>query len=139
MEEPAVIQFELDADVPASRVVTLTLPPETPTGPVRLVLAVEHSRGTLPPEWPYCRPPDPLGAEYDAFCGMFSELLAAHRDEYVAVYGGRVVASGPTLDGVSKAVLAAHGDVPAYIAAVHDGFPEIRIGRIDVLDSETPP
>ncbi|HJZ57529.1 MAG TPA: hypothetical protein VKE74_21345 [Gemmataceae bacterium] len=46
-----MVQFELEADVPESRQVTVTLPPEVPTGRARLVLSVEPcagDTGTLP-------------------------------------------------------------------------------------------
>ena len=51
----------------------------------------------------YFRPQDPAeGEEYDAFLRMLPQLRTSHLWEYVAIYGGEVVAGGVHLDPVLR-------------------------------------
>src|SRR5882672_6616877 len=99
-----VIRFTVTTDVPESRQVTVTLPPDVPAGPVQLTVEVRNEpvvvqEQTIDPEIlkkaRHDRPRDPkLAREFDAFEGLLPELLPTHRGQYVAVHNGQVVASG---------------------------------------------
>lgn len=126
---------EVDADVPESRQVTITLPPGVPTGRVRLTVTVAAPDPLpLPPS----RPDNPaLIPEHDAFCRMLPELLDQYLNRYVAVYQGRVVASANSWDAVEQQVRAAHGDVPAYIGVVRRPAPPgvVHSGVFRIIDA----
>jgi hypothetical protein len=111
-----VRMIQVEAEVPESRQVTVTLPPDVPTGRVWLTLTVEGSDvGCVPPY----RPDNPaLIPEHQAFHRMLPELVRTHHGKYVAVYQGRVVASGDRPDRVEQDVQSGYGEVPAYIGLV---------------------
>jgi hypothetical protein len=96
------VTYELVADVPESREITLRLPPDVPVGKVRVSVStpepqpipVELGEDRRPRVFP-TRPTHPkLAAEHDAFQKMLPELLTTHRGVYVAVHDGHVVATG---------------------------------------------
>jgi hypothetical protein len=63
----------------------------------------------------YYRPDDPaVAAEFDSFLAILSQLRESHAGEYVAVRGGRIIASGMYLDQVLKLAKAAVGTEPFY-------------------------
>jgi hypothetical protein len=94
---------------------------------------------TAPPEREatrvkYYRPVDPaVAAEYDSFIVMMPQLRESHPGEYVAVRGGRVIASGNDLDAVLKRARVMIGAAPFYCgwieppggSIVHFGSPSI--------------
>src|SRR4051794_18201364 len=103
---------EVDAVVPESRQVTVTLPPDVPTGPVRLTVTVG---GEPPPPDGYVRPADPAeAAEFDGFLRLLPGLRATHGCHYVAVRDGRVIASGMYLDPVLRLAKSAVGGAAFY-------------------------
>lgn len=93
--------LELELDIPDSRELRVTLPPDAPTGRVRVTVepVPTATRPALPP-----RPLHPkLAREYDAFVALLPQLLTTHRGRYVAVHDGAVIADADS----SVAVLAA--------------------------------
>lgn len=130
--------LQIEADVPESRQVTITLPPEVRPGRVRLTVTMGPAPYAPMPGWPYYRPADPaVAAEYDAFWCLFPTLLVSHKGRYVAVYQGRVIDAGDDLDSVSRRVRARHGAVPVYIVRVCDGSEAVRVGGIRIVPQET--
>lgn len=79
-----------------------------------------HSAATVPHRDP--TPGAKLAREIAAFEALLPDLLTTHRDEFVAVHDGRVVAHGPDRVAVARA---------AYDAC---GYQEILVRRV----SETP-
>jgi hypothetical protein len=71
-----------------------------------------------------------------AFAEMLPSLLAMHRDQYVAVHDGEVVASGPTLVEVALEAYGRVGYVPVYVDLVTDRprelvrIPSPRLARV---------
>src|SRR6266853_2032557 len=100
-----MIELEIPINVPENRQVTLTLPPEVLTGPAKLRVAVDQGESakefvvtfpfdSVPREFP-TRPIHPeLAREFDEFQAMLPELLKTHRGKYVAMWHGKIVASG---------------------------------------------
>jgi hypothetical protein len=104
--------LELEIDVPESRQVTLTLPPDTPVGKVRVsVQPVATS---------------PLGSdgkferERAAFYRLLPELMKTHRGKYVAVHNERVIAEGVEDAAVTADAYARAGYVELYVGEVTD-------------------
>jgi hypothetical protein len=129
---------EIEADVPESRQVTITLPPGVPSGRVRLTVTVADP-GPAPVT--YYRPTDPaVAAQFDAFLRMLPGLRTSHGGHYVAVSGGAVVASGLYLDGVDKLARQAVGpDAAVYHGWVEpSGWTGFRSGKL-VEVREAPP
>lgn len=52
------------------------------------------------------------------FWNMFEELMKTHRDEYVAIYGGQVVASGKDGAEIALAAIKQFGNVPIFVSRV---------------------
>jgi hypothetical protein len=130
--------FEVEVDVPESRQVTVTLPPEVPAGRVRLALSPCGESETT--DATYVRPVDPAeAAAFDSFMKLLPGLRPTHGGLFVAVQGGRVLASGLFLDGVLKLAHAAAGNAAFYCAWVEPvGGYVFRSGLIGVLpDSQT--
>lgn len=63
---------------------------------------------------------EPLRREQRAFLALLPSLLATHRDRYVAVHGGQVIGSGPTLVEVAMDAYRRVGYVPVYVDLVTD-------------------
>ena len=61
--------------------------------------------------------------EHQAFVRMLPGLLTAHRDQFVAVHQGRVVASGHDKIAVALQAYREHGHVPIYVGLVSDRPP----------------
>lgn len=57
-------------------------------------------------------------SERDAFFRMLPELLKSHANEFVAIYGQRVVAQGKTNVEVARDAFRKFGNVPMYIHRV---------------------
>jgi hypothetical protein len=130
--------MEIEADVPESRQVTITLPPDVPSGRVRLTVTVADPG---PAQVTYYRPVDPaVAAEFDAFLQMLPGLRTSHGGHYVAVSGGRIIASGLYLDGVDKLAKQAVGpDAAVYHGWVEpSGWARFRSGKL-VEVREAPP
>ncbi len=120
--------LELEIDVPESRTVTLTLPPEVPIGKVKL---------TVQPQTDVPRPPAGLSEkalrERAAFYRLLPELLKTHRGKVVAIHDEKVIAVGderrPVIDEARKIA----GYVDMYIAPVQDKRPLERVGGLREL------
>ena len=110
--------------VPATRQMTLTLPPDTPVGDEVEVVVRQPTTVTMMPDvvlspdngpkvFP-SRPTHPkLAAEHDAFQQLLPDLLATLRDKYVAVHDGVVVAVADTeIEALNRAVASAPGTIP---------------------------
>jgi hypothetical protein len=129
---------EVEADVPESRQVTITLPPGVPTGRVKLTVTVADPEPSLVT---YHRPEDPaVAAEFDAFMRMLPGLRATHGGHHVAVSGGSVVASGVFLNEVDRMAKQAVGfNAPIYHGWVEPvGWTGFRSGQLIVLGEGSP-
>jgi hypothetical protein len=75
--------------------------------------------------------PTPSGAwegERRAFLRLLPTLMAAHRDQYVAVHRGAVIAHGPDQVEVAQQAYARAGYVTIYVGLVTDEpLPPVRI------------
>jgi hypothetical protein len=131
--------MEVEAEVPESRQVTLTLPAGVPTGRVRLTVTVDApGPDVFPPYWPHRRPADPATAvEYDAFQRMLPELIATHYGQYVAVCQGRLTAAAALPDEARRQAEVTAAGRPVYVGLVlPPGTEVIRIGGIRILDEQ---
>ncbi len=75
-----------------------------------------------------------------AFSELLPSLLAIHRDQYVAVHDGKVVASGPELVELAREAYRLVGYVPVYVGLVSEIVqPPSRIPspRSDVSPSDS--
>lgn len=118
--------LELEIDVPESRTITLTLPPDTPVG--KGTVSVHVPSPPVPPT------ADKFVREKDAFHRLLPELLKTHRGQYVAIHDGQVIAVGderrPVIDEARK--IAGYVDLLVrQVLAVQPieripGFREIR-------------
>ena len=54
---------------------------------------------------------------------MLPDLLVNHRNQYVAVHQGQVVACGPEKISVALQAYREHGHVPIYVGLVSDQSP----------------
>jgi hypothetical protein len=81
--------------------------------------------------------------EQRAFAMMLPSLLATHRDRYVAVHDGKVVAVGTTLVDTALEAYQVVGYVPVYVNLVTDRprlpvripsvrLPENMLGSVDI-------
>jgi hypothetical protein len=61
--------------------------------------------------------------ERRAFVRMLPDLLVTHRDQFVAVHQGQVVASGPDKISVALQAYREHGQIPIYVGLVSDQPP----------------
>ncbi len=92
-----MIQFQTEVEVPESREVTLKLPADTPIGRGRVTVTTAPLEATTH----YYRPADPaVAVEFDGFLRLLLALRPTHGGHFVAVRGGRVIASGVYLDPV---------------------------------------
>ena len=117
--------LELEIDVPESRTVTLTLPPEVPVGRLRL---------TLQP--PADIPPPPKGIsekalrERAAFFRLLPELLKTQRGKVVAIHDEQVVAIGDERRALIEAARKIAGSVDLHVAHVLEKQPMERLPSI---------
>ncbi len=105
--------LELELDIPENRELRVTLPPDAPTGRVRV---------TLSPLGPPAAPPThpKLAREHDTFVAMLPALLATHRGRFVAVHDGRVIADGDSSVAVLTAVERTHPSAFPLVRLVTD-------------------
>jgi hypothetical protein len=125
-----MIEFEID--IPESRQVTFTLPPDAPTGRVSVVVTENNADGA---SVCYYRPTDPVVAsEFDGFLRLLPMLRVMHGGHYVAVRAGQVIASGLYLDAVLKLAKAETGEAPFFCEWVEpaSGY-TFRSGLVEVL------
>lgn len=127
------MSLELELDVPESREVRFTLPPDVPTGRVRVTVAAV--RPGVRPEFPP-RPTHPkLAREHDAFEAMLPELMTRHADKYVAIHDGQVIAEGNSSVAVLSAAEESHPGAYPLVRFVTDQpqpperLPSIRLAR----------
>jgi hypothetical protein len=80
---------------------------------------------TLPaPDLRFAAPDDDKWQrERRAFVQMLPDLLDTHRDQFVAVHQGQVVASGEEKISVALQAYRQHGPVPIYVGLVSDQPP----------------
>lgn len=79
-------------------------------------------------------PDDKLSREKRAFLAMLPELLAKCRNQFVAVYEGRVVGVGDDQIAVAKKAYEEHGYVPILVRRVTEQPPPaVRIPSIRVF------
>ena len=65
--------------------------------------------------------------EYRAFVRLLPELLATHRDQYVAIHNEHVIDSDPDDVALILRVQAKIGYVPIHVGLVTDTQPLVRI------------
>ena len=117
--------LELEIDVPESRQVTLTLPPEVPVGRVKV------SVRSLPDP-----PPPPAGLsekalrERAAFYRLLPELQKTHYGKVVAIHDERVIAVGDERRAVIDEARKIAGYVDMHIASVLEKQPIERLPSI---------
>ena len=113
--------LELELDIPDSRELRVTLPPDAPTGRVKVTLSP-----VAPP--PNHRPTHPkLAREHDAFVAMRPALLAAHRGRYVAIHDGQVIGVGDSSVAVLTAAEKSHpGSFPLVLLVSDQSLPRER-------------
>lgn len=105
--------IELEADIPESREIRLTLPPDTPTGRVRVTVSAVTPAAT-PPTHPK------LAREHDAFRAMLPGLLRDHPGKHVAIHDGRVIAVGDSAVAVLTAAERTHPGAFPLVRLVSD-------------------
>lgn len=116
------MKLELEIDVPESREVTLTLPPETPVGKMKLTVQTPFD------------PPAPLPGisekaerERQAFYRLLPELLKTHRGKVVAIHDEKVIAVGDERRPVIDEATRIAGDVDLMVETVAEEWPVERI------------
>jgi Family of unknown function (DUF5678) len=140
------VTFELIAEVPESREVTLRLPPEVPVGRVRVSVSPSSEPEPIriylgddgrPRAFPK-RPTHPkLATEHDAFEKMLPQLMTEHAGKYVGIHDGRVVAVGGDRVDVLTALHRSMQGVMVLIRLVTDQpqplerLPVFREVRVD--------
>ena len=78
--------------------------------------------------------------EQEEFRRQLPELLKSHRNQYVAVHGGKVVESGPDKLKVAERAYAQCGYVPIYVSLVTDQppprcrIPSPRLAHLEKLE-----
>ncbi len=119
-------EYRIAVEIPESRRLVLTLPPEVPTGKAELFVSFDTEKQVLemppfevdlsgPPYYPPARPSDPfLLPEYESFRRMLPDLLKTNAGQYVAISGGKVIAGGQKADEVVATVCANSGERPVY-------------------------
>ncbi len=107
--------LELELDIPDSRELRVTLPPDAPTGRVKVTLSP-----VAPPPNPH-RPTHPkLAREHAAFVAMQTELLATHRGRYIAIHDGQVIGVGDSSVAVLTAAEKSHPGAFPLVSQVTD-------------------
>ncbi len=107
--------IELEADIPESREIRLTLPPDTPTGRVRVtVSAVSPPDHTTRPTHPK------LAREHDAFRSLLPDLLRDSTGKHVAIHDGQVIAFGDSAVAVLTAAERTHPGAFPLVRLVSD-------------------
>jgi hypothetical protein len=109
---------ELEIDVPESRQVTLTLPPEVPVGKAKLTV---HPTPT---------PPGADGKferERAAFYRLLPELLKTHRGKVVAIHDEQVLVVGDDNVQVGLEAYRRVGYVALYVERVEETRPIYRL------------
>ena len=114
--------LELEIDVPESRQVTLTLPPEVPVGKVKVVVQT---------------PPDPLAPlpgtsdkfqrERLAFYCLLPELLKTHHGKVVAIHDEQVLVVGEETVPVIQEAYKQVGYVELFVQRVLEKQPIYRL------------
>ncbi len=127
--------FDLETDVPTNHEVTLTLPPEVPTGRVKLRVSWEAEG--LPGGYRRRRLHPSLVAEEDAYIRMLPDLLKTHYGKYVVIRGGKLIASAHTEHKVLNAAMGIERVPMVFLTRVWDkpmplerlpGIREVRTG-----------
>ena len=117
-----MVPFHLEAEVPESREVTLTLPPGVPAGRVRLTVEVESTG------------PDCV-AEFEAFQRYLPRLQTVN-GKFVAVYQGVVWAVEDRYEDARQVIEKRFGAVPAYIGWAPPAPAVCSSGQLVVLSEQ---
>jgi hypothetical protein len=110
-----MVEAHIEADVPESRQVTITLPPEAPTGRVWLTIQVE---------------PDGSGvaADEEAF-RRYLPQLQTRTGKYAGIYQRVVWAVGDSREEVERQMRERFGAVPVFVGWV----PPAEVARSGVV------
>lgn len=128
------MKLELEIDVPESREVTLTLPPEVPVGKAKV--SVETPADPLAPIPGIS---DKAQRERAAFYRLLPQLLKAHYGKVVAIHDERVIAVGDdTLPVAHEAYRQIGKRVDLYVAPVLEPQPIERLGGPREVRGERP-
>ena len=131
-----MVPFHLEAEVPESREVTLTLPLDTPMGRVQ----IQVTPLPAPPTTTLFRPTDPaVATEFDSFMRLLPSLRITHGGHYAAVRSDQVIASGVFLDTVLRLARMATNGAPFFCGWVEppEGY-AFRSGQLVVEDEVVP-
>ncbi len=114
--------LELEIDVPESRTVTLTLPPEVPVGRVKLTVTPHAD-----PLAPLPHTSDKFERERAAFFRLLPELLKTHRGKVVAIHNEQVIAVGDDPVQVGLGAYKMVGYVELFVQRVLETQPVYRL------------
>lgn len=114
------MKLELEIDVPESREVTLTLPPDTPVGKTKVRLESTELA-------PLPGISEKAQRERAAFYRLLPELLRVHRGKVVAIHEEQVIAVGDDRRAVIAEARKHAGYVDMYIASVLETQPTERL------------
>jgi len=113
------VLLELEIDVPESRQVTLTLPPEVPVGKARVSVC------------PVVTPPVSTDGKFEreraAFFRLLPELLKTHRGKVVAIHEERVLVVGEESVPVIQEAIKLVGHVELFVQRVLEKQPIERL------------
>ena len=136
-----MIEIHVPVDVPESRKVIVTLPPEVPTGPNELTVRVHEPKPVplevrIDPEH-FANPRqrnDKWWQEYQAFLRLLPDLLKTLRGQYVAVHEGQVVDSDREKIPLACRVFQTYGKVPMCVRLVAEQLPPpVRLPSFRVI------
>ena len=116
------MSLELEIDVPESRTVTLTLPPETPVGK-----ATVSVRPLADPLAPLPGTSDKFQRERLAFHRLLPELLKTHHGKVVAIHDEKVLVVGDESVPVAMEAYKLVGYVALFVQRVLETQPVYRL------------
>jgi hypothetical protein len=116
------MKLELEIDVPESREVTLTLPPETPVGKVKLTVQTAFD-----PLAPIPGENEKFERERRAFFRLLPELLKTHYGKVVAIHDEQVLVVGDETVPVAMEAYKKVGYVALFVQRVLEKQPVYRL------------
>ncbi len=125
--------LELETDVPESRQVTFTLPPDTPVGRAKVLVTMPSD-----PLAPLPGTSDKFQRERLAFHRLLPELLKTHAGKVVAIHDEQVIAVGDERIPVVQEAYKLVGRVDLFVQQVLEKQPVYRLRGPRELRREEP-